>query len=108
MKKIVYRSEIDSTKAGRAFRALLALCTARKYSLIFSFKITLVRREYQPHRTKQRVLESFYIFLVLFPLMMGAMFGLQKCGFKTFVPVNVEKDSVCIAPVVPDSVKTAQ
>lgn len=57
---------------------------------------------------KNRAAENFYIFLVLFPFLMGLMFGLQKCGYKTFIPTDIEKDSIQSVFIVTDSIKTAQ
>lgn len=79
-KKVIYHSETDTTKAGRTIRALLAFLTANRYSLIFSLKLTLVKRNYEPNSFKRRAKENLYIFLVLFPLVMAITIMLQKCG----------------------------
>ena len=80
-KKTIVHIERDTTKAGRTINALLGLLTANRYALIFTLKVTLVKRNYQPERMRQRALENLFIAVILFPLAMGVVLGLKKCGY---------------------------
>lgn len=98
MKKVIYRTERDSTKAGRTINALLALLTANRYALIFTLRITLVKRNYQPEAMRKRAKENLLIFLILFPIVLGIVIGMEKCSkpdiTKTILPDSIEIKSV--------------
>lgn len=92
IKKAIYHSESDTSKAGRTIRALLAFLTAGRYSVIFSFKITFVKREYNERRMRERALENLFIALVLTPVVIGITIGMNKCNPQ---PTYIEKrDSI--------------
>lgn len=80
LKKTIYHSQSDATKAGRTIRALLAFMTAGRYSLIFSFKITLIKRNYNEHRMRQRVLENIFMCLVFAPIIIGLTMYMERCN----------------------------
>lgn len=80
MKRTLFKLEHDQTKAGRTINALLALLTANRYALIFTFRLTLVKRAYQPENMRKRIKESLFIFLVLFPLAMSIVVLNEKCS----------------------------
>lgn len=79
IKKTVYHSESDTSKAGRTIRALLAFLTAGRYSVIFSFKITFVKREYNERRMRERAIENLFIALVLTPIVIGITLYMNRC-----------------------------
>ena len=81
MKKTIVHIERDTTKAGRTINALLGLLTANRISFIFSFKLTIVKRNYQPENFKRRAKENLFIALVLFPIFLGFTVMLNKCGY---------------------------
>lgn len=92
MKRTIFKIERDQTKAGRTINALLGLLTANRFALIFTLRLTLVRRNYQPERMRQRAKENLLIFLILFPLAMGITIGMEKCQHPTpIVPPTEEK-----------------
>lgn len=92
IKKAIYHSESDTSKTGRTIRALLAFLTAGRYSVIFSFKITFVKREYNERRMRERALENLFIALVLTPVVIGITIGMNKCNPQ---PTYIEKrDSI--------------
>lgn len=80
MKKTIYHFENNSTKAGRAINALLALLTANRYALIFTLKVTISKRNYQPEPFRRRAIENLFIFLCLFPIAMGLTVLMNKCN----------------------------
>lgn len=96
MKRTIFKLERDQTKAGRTINALLGLLTANRYSLIFTLRITLVKRNYQPERMRQRAKENLLIFLILFPIALGITIGLDRCQSPTqLIPYSTERrDSV--------------
>ena len=79
MKRTLFKIDHDQTKGGRTINALLALLTANRYALIFTFRLTLVKRSYQPEAMRRRAKENLLIFLVLFPLAMVVKMMCQKC-----------------------------
>lgn len=83
MKKTIFKVERDQTKAGRTINALLAFLTANRYALIFTFRLTLVKRAYQPKTLKQRIKENILIILILFPLTLSVIMMLNKCSQPT-------------------------
>lgn len=96
MKKAIYHSNISETRKGRIINALLALCTANRYSVIFSFKITIVKRNYQLEGMRKRAKENIFIALVLFPFVMGLMMALEKCGSVPILPTGNRGDSTAV------------
>ena len=94
MKKAIYHSEFHNTRKGRVFNALLSFLTLGRFSLIFTFKITIVKREFQGWRARQRFKEHLYIFLVLFPLSLAVTLGLQQCKDKRYHLYDKETDSI--------------
>lgn len=97
IKRTIYHSESDTSKAGRTIRALLAFLTAGRYSVIFSFKITFVKREYNERRMRERALENLFIALVLTPVVIGITIGMNKCNPQ---PIYIEQ---CDSISAPDS-----
>lgn len=91
MRRTIFKIERDQTKGGRIINVLLALLTARKYALIFNVRITLVRRNYTPESLKRRTLDNLFIFVVLFPIVMGVTFGMKQCK-NTPTPTHIEKE----------------
>lgn len=112
MKRTIFKIERDQTKAGRTINALLALLTANRYALIFTFRLTLVKRAYQPENMRRRVKENLFIFLVLFPLALSLVVMNEKCSHQpsqNIMPSDttriqnpshqtIEPDCVCDAP----------
>ena len=70
---------MQETRKGRIINALLAFLTANRYSIIFQLKITMVKRNYQESRLKERILDNLLISLVLFPFLMGNVFYMERC-----------------------------
>ena len=78
-KKTIYHSEIHETRKGRILNALLAFLTANRYAIIFSFKVTIVKRQYTEHSLRKRALEQLYMFLVLFPIILAIIIFMEGC-----------------------------
>lgn len=78
-RKVIYRSELDNTKGGRAFRALLSFLTANRYSLIFNLKVVLVRRYYPNDPIKTRVMRELYMIIVALPFLIAYTVFMEKC-----------------------------
>lgn len=95
MKKTIYHSNVSETRKGRIINALLALCTANRYSVIFTFKITIVKRNYQLEGMRKRAKENIFIALVLFPFVMALMMAMEKCK-STTLPSEQPKDSTVV------------
>ena len=98
MKRTIYHSNISETRKGRIINALLAFLTANRYSVIFTFKITIVKRDYQLEGMRKRAKENLFIAIILFPLAMAITMGLQKCQQPRFIQdreteTSAEKDS---------------
>ena len=79
MRKTIFKIERDQTKVGRTINALLAFLTANRYALIFTFRLTLVKRAYQPEPLRKRVTDNLLTFLILFPFIMGIVLMHEKC-----------------------------
>lgn len=79
MRKTIYHSELHETRKGRILNALLAFLTKNRYSIIFSFKITIVKRDYQEHGLRERALNQLYMFLVLFPIILAIIIFMEGC-----------------------------
>lgn len=106
-KKTLFHIERDTTRAGRTINALLGLLTANRYALIFSLKLTLVKRNYQPERMRQRALENLYIALVLFPVTMGIVLGMRQC--KPIHPAEITpSDTIQTPPTTHQFMKPLQ
>ena len=78
-KTVLYHSSVHDSRKGRIINALLAFITANRYSVIFHFKITLVRRTYQEHRLRQRVLDNLYVCLIFAPVVFGFLMFTKHC-----------------------------
>ena len=101
MKRTIYHSNISENNKGRIINALLAFLTANRYSVIFTFRITIVKRNYQEHRLKERILNDLYIFLVLFPIFLVLSLIMQKCGTTPVIIDEEKKDSTEVkVPIV--------
>lgn len=96
MKKTIYHSNVSETRKGRIINALLALCTANRYSVIFSFKITIVKRNYQLEGMRKRAKENIFIALVLFPFVMALMMAMEKCKSTPMLPSGQMNDSTAV------------
>lgn len=79
MRKTIYHSEIHETRKGRILNALLAFLTNNRYSIIFTFKITLVKRYYREPRLLERARHQLYMFLVLFPFILAIIIFMEGC-----------------------------
>lgn len=79
MRKTIYHSELHETRKGRILNALLAFITKNRYSIIFSFKITIVKRNYQEHGLRERALNQLYMFLILFPIILAIIIFMEGC-----------------------------
>ena len=93
MKRTLFKIERDQTRVGRTINALLALLTANRYALIFTFRITLVKRAYQEESFRKRAKENLLIFIILFPLAMAITMSLDKCSHPTSI-VPIQADSL--------------
>lgn len=93
-KKTLFHSSFHESRKGRIINALLAFMTANRYSVIFHFKITLVRRTYQEHRMKQRVLDNLYICLLFAPIIFGFMLYMRHCSPAPFPKSYSSSDSI--------------
>lgn len=79
MRKTIYHSEIHETRKGRILNALLAFLTNNRYSIIFTFKITLVKRNYREPRLLERAKHQLYMFLILFPIILAIIIFMEGC-----------------------------
>lgn len=111
MRKTIFKIERDQTKAGRTINALLALLTANRYALIFTFRLTLVRRAYQPESLARRTKENLLIFIVLFPLMASLLLISERCSSPDAMPI-IPRDSISheaeIKPMAEETYPTAK
>lgn len=101
MKRTIYHFNSSDTYRGRAINALLAFLTANRYSVIFSLKCTIVRRNYNPHRMKQRIIDNLVISTILLPFLLMLTMAMQECGSFPISTPEDEKDSVVCAPSQP-------
>ena len=106
MKRTIYHSELDNSKGGRTMRALFAILTKNRYSLIMSWKITIVKRNYQERRMRQRVLNDLYIVLIFAPIIIPMCLYFDGCSNKNPMNIENDSDSVLCAPsvVVPTTI----
>lgn len=79
IKKTIYHSDFHETRRGRVLNALLAFLTNNRYSIIFTFKLTIVKRNYQEHSLRRRALNQLYMFLVLFPIILAIIIFMEGC-----------------------------
>ena len=79
MRKTIYHSELHETRKGRIMNALLAFLTNNRYSIIFTFKITLVKRNYREPRLLERARHQLYMFLILFPFILAIIIFMEGC-----------------------------
>lgn len=100
-KKVIYHSQSDTTKAGRTIRALLGFLTAGRYSLIFSFKITMVKREYNERRMRERAIENLFMVLVFTPLIIGITMYMEKCNNPITIIDKTENDTIKVDSMSP-------
>ena len=100
MRKTIFKLERDQTKVGRTINALLAFLTANRYALIFTFRITLVKRAYQPESIRKRITENLLTFLILFPFVMGLILMHEKCTSPDPKPI-IPTDTIRTEPEKP-------
>ena len=79
IKKTIYHSNFHETRRGRVLNALLAFLTKNRYSILFVFKITIVKRQYTEHSLRKRALEQLYMFLVLLPIVLAIIIFMEGC-----------------------------
>ena len=101
MKRTIYRFDSNDTYRGRAINALLAFLTANRYSVIFQLKCTIVKRNYNPHRMRQRVLDSLVASAIILPIMIFLTMTMHQCGTIPPPTNDEKKDSVMCAPSQP-------
>lgn len=98
MKRTIYHFNSSDTYKGRAINALLAFLTANRYSVIFSLKCTIVKRNYNPNRMKQRVIDNIIIATIFIPLMAALTTIMNQCGHYQITPEKTDNDSIVCAP----------
>lgn len=99
-RKVIYHSETETTKTGRAFKALLSFLTLNRYSIIFTLKITLVKRYYDRNPFERRGLRDLYTALVILPIVLGWCIIAEKCSSDTQTVEEIQSVDNCGAPSV--------
>lgn len=94
MKRTIYHFNSTESHRGRAINALLGFLTANRYSLIFSLKCTIVKRNYNERRMRERVLDSLWISSIIAPIGIALMFTFEKCSNTPILPQTQEQDTI--------------
>lgn len=93
-KKVIYHTNVQETRKGRIINAFLALITANRYSVIFTFKISIVKRHIPKDPIIERAKRDLYTALVLAPFVLGIVFTSKSCDPTPSTPDINAADSI--------------
>lgn len=107
MRKTIYHSETYSSRLGRSLTALVAFFTANRTTLIFSIKVTIIKRPYNERGFRERALNNIFIGLVGLPIIIGITAMLNGCPQlpPTSTPSGFRLDRDSVQQMTPDTIE---